>query len=624
MGETYMRVRINSLSLVGTERVIALRPGLNVITGPITTGKTTLLRLCRFLLGSRSASFPPEVRAAVNAVGGELVIGDDEFSVVRTLASSPSAMVEIAGEHEALRLPSYRTASADVESYGDWLLSKLQLPILQVPSAPTRPESDPTPISINDYFLYCDLNQEEINNSVFGHRDSFKNIKRRYVFEVVYGSYGIEAARLHEELRDVIRNMRARSADQAVLERLLVDTPWGNRAELQRSLSEARAEEQRAGEALQQVPQEALDPEAQRLKRDVQIKDEELASLKMKLEQERTAVVRLTELAQQLETQSTRLTRAIVADSMLLDYEFVVCPRCATSIEAERGSAEICRLCLQEPSPSVTKEDLINEQQRLSDQIAETKELVVLHDESIDNLEQRLQDLAGERMGAASELNLKTNSYISDNGAEMVRVSEDRVRSQELVARLADYMELFARFDRAGLELQALQEQKEKLEHQLEEQQRQDVAFEERFSFLSSAFVSTLSGFNPPEFGPIEESYVDRVTYLPVLYGRRFDELSSQGLKLLVNVAHALAHQKTSLELSLPLPNILFIDGLTTHIGHKEGLDRERVQAVYAELISLSERLGDDLQIVVADLDVPDEARDYVVAAFTEDDRLVP
>jgi hypothetical protein len=173
-----MRVRINSLRLTGTDRSVSFRPGLNIITGPITTGKTTLVRLCRVLLGSHIVHLPREVVENSSSVAGEIRLGEHDYSIVRTLSSSPSAPVEIAGDGVALRLPAHRPDSSQL-SFGRWLLDRLNLPRIDVPSAPTRPESEPTPVSINDYLLYCDLTQSEIDDMVFGHHDPYKNIKRK-------------------------------------------------------------------------------------------------------------------------------------------------------------------------------------------------------------------------------------------------------------------------------------------------------------------------------------------------------------------------------------------------------------------------------------------------------------
>lgn len=92
---------------------------------------------------------------------------------------------------------------------------------------------------------------------------------------------------------------------------------------------------------------------------------------------------------------------------------------------------------------------------------------------------------------------------------------------------------------------------------------------------------------------------------------------------MLVNVAHAIAHQKTAIELGLPLPNTLLIDGLTTNVG-QEGYDLERVHNAYSCLISLAEEVGDTLQVIVSDGNVPREADSYVRLRLSEEDRLIP
>jgi hypothetical protein len=182
-----LRVQINYLELVGTSRKVELRPGLNIITGPITTGKTSLLRLIRGLLGSALSNFPIEVRHHVSALSGEVLLRDSEYAVVRQFSSTTTAKVDVAGPNGAWRLPALQRDETSSVSYGHWLLQTLGLPRLEVPSAPTNVQSPPTPISINDYLLFCELRQDEIDNSVYGHLDNFKNIKRKYVFQILYG-----------------------------------------------------------------------------------------------------------------------------------------------------------------------------------------------------------------------------------------------------------------------------------------------------------------------------------------------------------------------------------------------------------------------------------------------------
>src|SRR5438067_557424 len=122
-----MRLRINSIALVGTSRQVAFAPGLNVVEGPISTGKTSLMRLLAVLLGAGYDGLTPEVDESVTALGGELRIGDHVFSVVRRLVRTDTASVEIAGNGTLERLPAMRADSPDGLTYGNWLLRTLGL-----------------------------------------------------------------------------------------------------------------------------------------------------------------------------------------------------------------------------------------------------------------------------------------------------------------------------------------------------------------------------------------------------------------------------------------------------------------------------------------------------------------
>ena len=168
MGTVALKLQVNEIRLEGADRSISLSPGLNIITGPIASGKTTLVRYLRFLLGSSLGQPPIEARTNVVAVSGSVDLADRSFLIMRPAVTTTTARVEIAGGDETWRLPA--AAAPDGETYVNWLLAQLDLPRIDVPSAPTRPDSEPTPVSINDYLLYSYLAQDELGFSVFGCR----------------------------------------------------------------------------------------------------------------------------------------------------------------------------------------------------------------------------------------------------------------------------------------------------------------------------------------------------------------------------------------------------------------------------------------------------------------------
>ena len=89
-----MRVYINKIKLLGTSREFSLRPGLNIITGSITTGKTTLIKCLRGLLGSNLKDFSREARNNITHLAGEIFIGDNAYEIIRPFVMTNDAMVK--------------------------------------------------------------------------------------------------------------------------------------------------------------------------------------------------------------------------------------------------------------------------------------------------------------------------------------------------------------------------------------------------------------------------------------------------------------------------------------------------------------------------------------------------
>ena len=92
---------------------------------------------------------------------------------------------------------------------------------------------------------------------------------------------------------------------------------------------------------------------------------------------------------------------------------------------------------------------------------------------------------------------------------------------------------------------------------------------------------------------------------------------------MLVNIAHLLAHHRAAVELSLPLPGLMMIDGIAKNLG-TAGYDLARIEDVWTALTQISDELGDEIQLIVAANDVPDRIERYVRLKLSADDRLIP
>jgi hypothetical protein len=619
-----VRLRVQRLDLAGTTRAVEFRPGLNVIVGPISTGKSSLMRLLRVALGGEYSGISPEVDANVVELAAQLVIGDAGYSVRRRLVTTPTASVEVAGQDEAAEFPALRPSPGSRLTYGDWLLDKLNLPRLEVPSAPTRPgESTTVRVTINDYLRYCRITQEEIDVDVLGSSQWFKDNKRRVVFRILYGGFDTDVAMLQQRLREVQTELRALQGDTSAFARFLAGTPFANRAALDEEHARAVQRRDELHAAAQATVAEAAHvPEAQALRRQVVDADARVAGLRAEAARERRSAEEHLQLRNQLQTQAGRLTRAIVAGDAFFDFEFRVCPRCGNSVDAHRATDGTCYLCVQQEPEARSRDDLVREQARIGVQIAETEQLVASHELRAADLEAAAAAEADQRAAVGARLNQVLETFVNDRAAQTAERAAAQAAAEADIARLTDYLSVFTKYDTERARIDELEAESQAITSELEQAERLDSTAEQRISDLQDRFAFFVEEIGIPEFAGHPRAAIDRSDYQPIVNGRKLDGHSA-GVRVLINVAHLLAHHVAAADLGLPLPGILLIDGITKNIGTAE-YDAERINNVWNQLLHLDSVMGDDLQIIVAANNIPENVTPHVVLELSEQDRLIP
>lgn len=623
------RLRIDDIDLVGGSRSVPFKPGFNIVVGEITTGKTTLVRLIRGLLGTFPSSLPPEVQY-VSAVRGVVALGEETWLVYRPRTTTSSAIVEVSEQYPAsrreplsLRLP----ATASRGSYSHFLLDRLAIPDVSVPQARSDPGGILTPVSMTDWLGYCIVTGDELDTQVFGHQHTWRDAKRRWVFELAYGYYDPELAILNSQLRNVVLQINNLEHDSAVREKFLADTPFADQDVLERQITAGEAELGLVREQRNALARDAGSiPGVGKVRESLLAAREQRAVLEEGMVRLQGQVKDLKDLERQLRTQSSRLTRAIVADEWLVDFDFVVCPRCGSSIDAGRSDPHLCCLCLQPPAPATSTDQLLGEQDRITSQIQETSEVIDLRTASLRAAEADAARLDERIRLISAELSLQTEAFISDRAARIEYLASQDARLQGEIQRLSEYRELLTRHRQQALSREALEERRAEITSQIQSREFGKSDAEANVLALEDRMLRYLRELHIPEIGSDLSVKINRRTYLPEISGRTFDELSSQGLKTLVNVAHSLAHHTVAIDRNLPIPGLLILDGLSSNAGH-EGYDRDRVRDVYLLLRDVALEYAEALQVIAVDnpftRDLLLEMQEYLVLTLTQEDRLI-
>ncbi|MEZ5383759.1 MAG: hypothetical protein R2754_18420 [Microthrixaceae bacterium] len=629
-------LRVHRLDLIGGRRTIDFPEGFSVIRGSITTGKTTVVRLLRALLGRVPNHLPPET-GVVRSVRGRVTFGSELWEIDRPLVTTKSAVVSLSRREPAddeddvaheliadtLRLPAERPTSTVPLTYQDWLLARLGIPSVAVPRARTDITSETSPVTINDWLLYCIVRDDEIDTAVFGHKDTFTDRKRRAVFEINYGIYSAEVADLQAQLRSVELRLEDLDRSNDAVRAFLKDTPFSSLDDIDEQTTVVRDAISEISAQAQSVASAGLaETQSRRLRAQISDVEQRLVSAAAAERAAARSRAELDDLHQTLSTQSERLTRAIVADEWLVDFDFVVCPRCGTSIEPSRSDEDHCYLCLQTPHQSGFHDELVVEQERIASQMVETQSLAELRDDELAALRSERERLEQEAVLANAELDRRTAEFLSQRAESLVVAAGQRAGLEARLLQLTEYRQLLIRYTDLEGQRAALEDERADLVDALAQHERLGTRAEELIRALEARFLEYLQRLHVSLSDLPLTAAINRATYLPVVTERPFDELSSQGLTVLVNVAHALAHHTVSLDNDLPLPSLLVLDGLSNNVGH-EGFDLERRDDTYRLLMDEVARYGGRLQVIALDNDVPAFADDAIVLTLSPDDRLI-
>ena len=153
----------------------------------------------------------------------------------------------------------------------------------------------------------------------------------------------------------------------------------------------------------------------------------------------------LQDLDTALKAQSERLIRAIVAEEWLVDFDFIVCPRCGTGVGASRSDQSLCYLCLQEPQHGDFQGELIKEQERIASQRVETQDLITNRVDEVSSRERRLEQDRGRLEVLNAELDRRTADFVSAHSDALVSFASDKARISADLLKLNEYRGLYTR-----------------------------------------------------------------------------------------------------------------------------------------------------------------------------------
>jgi hypothetical protein len=616
-------MKIENVRLIAPERSYewSFGAGVNIVVGPVGVGKTSLLELIHWGLGGNA-----RLSGAVQQVGRQLAltvrIGDQSFLLIRGLHRHKNQVAVHDADGAPITVLKVKPPAVE-NSISKFLMDELRIPAVKVPRSRSNPAGKHTTVSFNDVYSYMYLPQTEIDRSTINHLEGVRDPKRRSTFEVIYGLIDAEMAKLQVQI--------------------------GNLSEEISKARSALGEIEQFVEALELPPIPELDERIRASERLLSLRERELAAVRTEMRsagKDGSAKRRAEELAGELNaalakrdaaaTQSEELerlssqialdekrtVRSMMAGTELAAIEFRACPRCLQDLAHQEAVAGTCLLCHQPEPESLMTITLADELDRLRSQQNESERLLQESREEeaalVALVEELNASLLAARTAADQEAEAAVSPFVDQVSALSTEIGELRARLDADRQGLTWHQHL----EKRRRELKALIERQAKLGSLLDEEKARQQQALARVEELSIAFDEILQSLKLPWYEP---SYIDSKTFLPMVGGKRLEELSSGGMKVLVNDSYFLAGLAYALRVpeETHLPRLMVIDSPMKNFGSGKD-DLGYSHRLYRWLWALQrERGASEFQLIIADNAIPNEAEEFKVHRLSYEKPLI-
>jgi hypothetical protein len=616
--------KVRKVRLVAAARSYAweFADGVTVIEGPVGVGKTSLLELIRWGLGGNA-----RLSEAVRKVGRQLAltveIEGEELILLRGIATQKMRIVVHDAEGQPIATAQAGNPQAE-DSISRFLLSRVGIPVVMVPRSRANPAGPQTSISFNDVYDYMYLQQTEIDRSTINHLDGVRDPKRRSTFELIYGLIDKQTAELQVEAGTIAGKIEQAQASVREIDGFVATLKLPLRDAIEDRIRSAEGAEETLERELARLREEmrAADSGANPVLREAEELADTLTATITRRERAIAQVENLQRLRAQVVLDEQRTVKAMFAGTQLSAIEFRTCPRCLQQVSGETSAPDACMLCGQPEPPTFASVTLEDELERLRGQLAETDQLLddATKEASHANAEvQQLEIRSSQARRAADEQARHAVTPFVDRVAQLSeQLGVLRSRRRGDLESLAIRSEV----ERRHAALQALRERRAIVADRLAKAQVEREKAMTRVEELSEAFDEILREFKLPWYEPSE---VDRKTYLPMVGGKRLEDLSSGGMKTLVNDAYFLAGFSYALRAPSEtlLPSLMLIDTPRKNFGSNPD-DSQASERVYRWMRRLQDSYPTgSFQLIVADNDIPTEAEQFNVMNFSYDEPLV-
>lgn len=622
---------IKKLILIGVNKsyTVNFDTGINIIYGDSDTGKSSILNLIDYLLGSKKVYMYDELEHHGKYALLEVYLNGKLYTIKRNIFN-PNENIEVyhsgvEGIENVFPFEYAPNYSKDAPSghFSDFLLSSLNIPIIEIKKSPSKEDSDMVRLSFRDIFKYCYFDQDDVGSrDILDRKNGALVTKNKETFKFIHNALDTQITQVQREIGEKERGKKEIASRYNIIASFLSETRMATKESLLDEKDNLTNNINIITSELANLTQimRSNDQENESLREIVLELEERINELLRDKVHKENQLERNFRLRKEYNNDIKKLKTSIkIKESLALRYsKDIECPLCSSIID----NIEVKKHFI-EYSEDVLKKEINSIRCRikgLSIIIQQLKEEIYL-------INEQLNIYNIELMKVTEHLDKSSEEFISPYVSQRDILVSELSTYKEKLDRVEYTMKIRNQLSELKIKEETLSEQIINLKQKLEMLNENAPSLEGILNEISIYLSEFL------EYIPIKRPFGIRLSsksYLPIVRDREYVDLTSGGLRTLVSIGYIVSLLKNSMIKDTNYPSLIMIDTVGKYIGkmksrdneseerkenNNEGLnDPKKYASIYKYLDKMSKEFikeGKNHQIILVDNDIPEGLEKY-------------
>ncbi|ADG93146.1 conserved hypothetical protein [Arcobacter nitrofigilis DSM 7299] len=634
---------IKQLILIGNRKnyIIPFNPGVNIIYGEEDSGKSSILEIINYLLGSKKLDKYLELEQSVKYAILELDLNNVRYCIKRDIFDFNKDIEVYMSTYENINnvfpdkyIPKFDN-TVNGNFFSDFLLDSLNFPRIKIKSSPSKENSVLSRLSFRDLFMFCYLDQDEVGSKNFLKNQIYQLYpKVKEVFKYIFNLSDEEISELHQLVSQKSTQKNILLSKLSNIKEFLSTIEIESLSEITIFLDNIKSNlttlEKRKKDFDKSIISDSK--EYKYLQELLKTENYTIKNVELSLKNNRETINRYTRLINDYYDDKLKFEALLSSKNLIgkITENIVICPLCEHSIKEEMI---IDKFEITDDTKIDSEIKLLNKRIKDLKVLLENEKLEFRENDSL------LTELKKNREKIRNNIDEELKEHISPYLSQRDELIKQQSSYQEQEKQILKALKIRNEEEKINLQIEQLIKDIDETNNKIFNLESKQVSIDSVLLELENILIKYLEFI---QINNCTNVSMNKNNFLPMLRNNKYDENTSGGIRTILSIGHLLNIFEYSLTKNTNLPRFLMIDTVgkylqktkTKYLDDTNSIDDNnedisspvKYKNLYEHIINLSikmEEEGKICQIILVDNDVPpfieEDYSGFVIKRFSKD-----